>query len=196
MAVGWHDCTCNPAFRVTTGLWAAWCPSAGAPWAGCPSSFPTCGGLIHRWPRGKAVKWVQWFLDPIRIQARTATGVQLKDEKGDKKKGLRLEQTAPAEWVKSEGWDCIADHLEQDGLLQHVADMGGGQVSWTDNFHQWGKSLLATSNVAWKSGPLQMEDFTILFKELKTMGDAHKACGMTITLWAHLWIDHLPFAKP
>ena len=22
---------------------------------------------VHRWKRGKAVRWVQWFLDPIRI---------------------------------------------------------------------------------------------------------------------------------
>ena len=36
-----------------------------------------------------------------------------------------------------------------------------------------------------------MEDFTFLSRELKTMGDANKACGMSITLWAHLWIDHM-----
>ena len=35
---------------------------------------------FHRWSRGKVVKWVQWFLDPMRTQARTATGVQLEDE--------------------------------------------------------------------------------------------------------------------
>ena len=23
------------------------------------------------------------------------------------------------------------------------------------------------------------------------MGEAHKACEMNVTLWAHLWIDHL-----
>ena len=82
---------------------------------------------VHRWKRGKAVRWVQWFLDPIRIQARTATGVALEEERKDKKKvPLKIEQTAAAEWVKSEGWDTMCDHLEGEGLLQHVVDMGGG----------------------------------------------------------------------
>ena len=31
----------------------------------------------------------------------------------------------------------------------------------------------------------------ILQAELKKMGEAHKACEMNVTLWAHLWIDHL-----
>ena len=48
------------------------------------------------------MRWVQWFLDPIRIQARTATGVALEEERKDKKKvPLKIEQTAAAEWVKS-----------------------------------------------------------------------------------------------
>ena len=139
-----------------------------------------------------AVRWVQWFLDPIRIQARTATGVALEEERKDKKKvPLKIEQTAAAEWVKSEGWDTMCDHLEGEGLLQHVVDMGGVQVFWTDAFRQWGKSLLATSDVVWKSGPLQLPDMKILRTELKKMGEAHKACEMNVTLWAHLWIDHL-----
>ena len=147
---------------------------------------------MHRWKRGKAVRWVQWFLDPIRIQARTATGVALEEERKDKKKRpLKIEQTAAAEWVKSEGWDTMCDHLEGEGLLQHIVDMGGVQASWTDAFRQWGKSLLATSDVVWKSGPLQLPYMKILRTELKKMGEAHKACEMNVTLWAHLWNDHL-----
>ena len=93
---------------------------------------------VHRWKRGKGLRWVQWFLDPIRIQARTATGVALEDERKDKKKvPLKIEQTAAAKWVKSEGWDTMCDHVEGEGLLQHVVDMGGVQVSWTDAFRQW-----------------------------------------------------------
>ena len=74
------------------------------------------------------MRWVQWFLDPIRIQARTATGVALEEERKDKKKvPLKIEPTAAAEWVKSEGWDTMCDHLEGEGLLQHVVDMGGSR---------------------------------------------------------------------
>ena len=78
----------------------------------------------------------------------TTTGVHLEDEGRDKQKVLQVEQTTAAEWVKSEGWDVIAHHLEKDGLLQQIVDMGGAQVSWMDSFRQRGKSLLATSDVA------------------------------------------------
>ena len=147
---------------------------------------------VHRWKRGKALRWVQWLLDPIPIQARTATDVALEDERKDKKKvPLKIEQTAAAEWVKSEGCDTMCDHLEREGLLQHVVDMGEVQVSLTGASWQWGKSLLPTSDVVWKSGPLQLPDMKILRTELKKMGEAHKACEMNVGLPAHLWIDHL-----
>ena len=82
--------------------------------------------------------------DPTRLATRPC----IEDERKDKKKvPLKIEQTAAAEWVKSEGWDTMCDHREGEGLLQHVVDMGGVQVSWTDAFRQWGKSLLATSDV-------------------------------------------------
>ena len=42
------------------------------------------------------------------------------------KKALRLEQTAAAAWVKGQGWDCIADYLEGDILLQVPVQVGGG----------------------------------------------------------------------
>ena len=74
------------------------------------------------------MRWVQWFLDPIRIQARTATGLALEEERKDKKKvPLKIKQTASAEWVKTEGWDTMCDHLEGEDLLQHVVDMGGSR---------------------------------------------------------------------
>ena len=79
--------------------------------------------------------------------------------------GLRLEQTAVAQWVKSEGWDCIVHHLEQDGLLQHIVDMGGGA--------SFMEAMLPRSRV-----PCRWRIFTILSRELKKMGDAHKACGI------------------
>ena len=71
-----------------------------------------------------------WFLDSVPIQERTATAVALEEERKDKKKvPLKIEQTAAAEWVKSEGWYTMCDHLEGEGLLQHVVDMGGVRVS-------------------------------------------------------------------
>ena len=148
-------------------LWAAWRAPASAQWAFSPREQPPHGASVEE---GKGVRWVQWFLDPIRIQARTAAGVSLEDERKDKKKvPLKIEQTA-AEWVKSEGWDTMCDDLEGEGLLQHVVDMGGVQVSWTHAFRQWGKSLLATSDVVWKCGPLRWPDMKVLRTELKKWG--------------------------
>ena len=48
---------------------------------------------------------------------RMALAVQFEDECRDQKKVLRLEQTTSAEWVQIEGWDVIADHLREDGLV-------------------------------------------------------------------------------
>ena len=57
---------------------------------------------------------------------------------------------------------------------------GGVQVSRTDAFRQRRKSLLATSDAVWNSGPLQLPDMRILRTELKKMGEAHKACEMSV----------------
>ena len=116
--MGWHDCDCNSAFPTTRTTGDMVSNHVQGDIGKCTMGWvPLLTNMqrVHRWPRGKAVKSVQCFLDPIQIQARLATGVQLEDETGDKKKGLRLEHTAGTEWVKSDGWDCIADHLEQDG---------------------------------------------------------------------------------
>ena len=70
------------------------------------------------------------MLDLVRVDKARRTicscSVALEEERKDKKKvPLKIEQTAVAEWVKSEGWDTMCDHLEGEGLLQHVVDMGG-----------------------------------------------------------------------
>ena len=61
----------------------------------------------HGWTKGRALVWVQWFWDDIRVESRTATAADCEQEKVGKK-ALRLEQTAAAAWVKGQGWDCIA----------------------------------------------------------------------------------------
>ena len=68
---------------------------------------------------------MQWFWDDIRVESRTATAADCEQEKAGKKY-LRLEQTAAAAWVKRQGWDCIADSLKGDNLLQVPVQVGGG----------------------------------------------------------------------
>ena len=79
----------------------------------------------HGWTKGRALVWVQWFWDDIRVESRGATAADCEQEKVGKK-ALRMEQTAAAAWVKGQGWDCIADYLEGDNLLQVPVQVGGG----------------------------------------------------------------------
>ena len=39
-----------------------------------------------------------------------------------------------------------------------------------DSFRQWEKCLLVTSDVTWKSCPLQVKDFTVLCTEIEKNG--------------------------
>ena len=79
-------------------------------------------GLVkwHGWSKLRAHRWVQWFLDPIRVDSRTAIAEQCEVEGEAGSKALRLEQAVAALWLKKEGWDCMADHLRDAGLLQNM----------------------------------------------------------------------------
>ena len=84
-------------------------------------------GLMHhhggmKW---RALVWVQWFWDDIKVESRTATAADCEQEKVGNK-ALRLEQTAAGAWVKRQGSDCIADYFEGDNLLQVPVQVGGG----------------------------------------------------------------------
>ena len=70
---------------------------------------------------------MQWFWDDIssRVESRMATAADCEQEKLGKK-ALRLEQTATRAWVERQRWDCIADYLEGDNLLQVPLQVGGG----------------------------------------------------------------------
>ena len=38
---------------------------------------------------------------------------------------------------------------------------------------------------------LHLRDLNVLKGALSEMGSAHKACGLVVTVWAHLWVDHM-----
>ena len=48
-----------------------------------------------------------------------------------------------------------------------------------------------TCDLVWKEGRLDLRDMNVLRSALSEMGSAHKACGFVVTLWAHLWVDHM-----
>ena len=79
----------------------------------------------HGLAKGSALVWVPWFWDDIGIQCRTSTAADCEQEKGGKK-ALRLDQLTAGAWVKWQGWDCIADYLEGDKLLQVPVQVWGG----------------------------------------------------------------------
>ena len=71
-----------------------------------------CTGLYnalrdqHAFAEKRASEWVQFYLDPIRIRARTLT---VQDVVGEEREALHIEQSAAREWIKAQGWDCIPD---------------------------------------------------------------------------------------
>ena len=64
----------------------------------------------------RASEWVHFYLDPIRIRARIVTA---EDVVGGEREGVHIEQSAAGEWIKAQGWECIADELQNSNLLQH-----------------------------------------------------------------------------
>ena len=48
-----------------------------------------------------------------------------------------------------------------------------------------------TCDLVWEEGRLDLRDMNVLKGALSEMGSAHKACGFLVTLWAHLWVDHM-----
>ena len=105
------------------------------------------------------------------------------------KKSLRLQQTAAAAWVKGQGWDCIADYLEGENLLQVPVQVGG--VTMTASWRLWEEKFAVTCDLVWKEGRLDLRDMNVLKSALSEMGSAHKACGFVVTMWARLWVDHM-----
>ena len=89
---------------------------------------------------------MQWFWDDIRVETRTATAVDCEPQKMGKK-ALRLEQTAAAAWVKGQGWDCIANYLEGENLLQVPVQVGGVAMTWTACWRLWGEKFAVTCDL-------------------------------------------------
>ena len=153
-----------------------------------------CTGLYnalrdqHAFTEKRASEWVQFYLDPIRIQARTVTAQVVA---GEDREGLHIEQTAAGEWIKAQGWECIADELQNSNLLQHDIVHNGVRVPWGEGFRQWGVLLGRTANLVWETGFLTATKVNELRADLKVMGALHRALGLSISLWPHLWVDHM-----
>ena len=124
---------------------------------------------------------MQWFWDDIRVESRTATAADSEQEMVGKK-ALRLEQTTARAWVERQGWDCIADYLEGDNLLQVPVQVGAG---WTACWRLYGEKFVVTYDLVWKDGRLDLGDMNVLKGALSEVGSVHKACGFVVTLRAH-----------
>ena len=83
---------------------------------------------------------MQRFWDDMRVDSRTATAANCEQEKVGQK-ALRLEQTTAAAWVKPQGWDCVADYLEGDNLLQVPLRVGGVTMTCTACWRLCGEDL-------------------------------------------------------
>ena len=70
-----------------------------------------------------------------------------RDVVGEEREGVHIEQSAAREWIKAQGWDCIADELQNSNLLQHDIVHNGVRVPWGEGFRQWGVLLGKTANL-------------------------------------------------
>ena len=138
-----------------------------------------------------ATRWVQWYLDHVRRDAGTAQPGADSAGPTSTATELRLEQAAAAEWVKQQGWRCMAEELGKEGWLQHLVTVGDKQVTWVDAWCQWADALFFSCQVAWAKGPVTTTTVGELAAKLSHMALCHVACDCTVTLWAHLWIDHM-----
>ena len=64
-------------------------------------------------------------------------------------------------------------------------------MTWTACWRLWGEKFAVTCDLVWKEGRLDLRDMNVLRSALSEMGSAHKACGFVVTLWAHLWVNHM-----
>ena len=76
-----------------------------------------------------------------------------------------------------------------EGLLQRVVT---STESWLSVWRTWGEMLCKSAQIIAKKGPLQQRELEAVGEACQKLGAAHLQLGLLITLWMHLWVDHLP----
>ena len=82
-------------------------------------------------------------------------------------------------------------HCQNSNLLQHDIVHNGVRMPWGEGFRQWGVLLGKTANLVWEKGILTVTRVNELRADQKGMGAPHRALGLSINLWPHLWVDHM-----
>lgn len=144
----------------------------------------------HRWSHARARKWVQALLLPCRIASHSVAehDGRLESLHKKQKKDLAFEQSAALRWVKDRGWRDVATALRVADLLD--VPVSGAQ-SWVHGWEQWGKGLSDAADLIQRSAPMTARDLEVLKSALALQGAVHVSLGLTVTIWAHLWVDHL-----
>ena len=88
LAKGGDDISSSPSFKKTTKLWIPW----GAPF-GALLEQGVVKALMHHhgWGKGRALVWVQFFCDDIRMESHTATSAIF---------SKRMWEQMPCNWSK------------------------------------------------------------------------------------------------
>ena len=60
-----------------------------------------------------------------------------------------------------------------------------------EGFRQRGVLLGKTANLVWEKGFLTTTKVNEWKANLKVMGALHRSLGLSISLWPHLWVDHM-----
>ena len=64
-------------------------------------------------------------------------------------------------------------------------------MTWTACWRLCEEKTALICSPVWKEERLVFPDLNVLKGALSEMGSAHKPCGLVVTLWAHLWVDHM-----
>jgi hypothetical protein len=117
---------------------------------------------------------IQEILNMSRLQARTRTVGELDSETGKK---LRVEAGAAMHLMRKGEWKQLVDVLA--GTEYHAA------------VQQWFEAFAVTCGMAWQSAFFKPAELVAMERALTEMGRLHRSIDFKVTLWAHLWIDHM-----
>ena len=159
----------------------------------CRMVFAGVNGLIaaavaQGVARATAAKGVQAILDRSRLAARTATKNSLAGCAANEKGKVRVEAAAAVHFVKNGRYAVLLDWAREYGRLAGV-NCGGGL--WLTVCGDWWTAFARSGDFAWRSAHFSGAELRELRQVLETLGRAHRQLGFSVTLWTHLWVDHM-----
>ena len=132
---------------------------------------------------------MQRWLDVARIGSRSTSASSLNAKDANDGGKFRLEASAAVYWMQKKVWARLVDELVGlRGMAEHTVE--GGE-RWEDVCCRWWGAFLEACGIVWQTKMLSGKVLRLLFNSCQVMGVCHRLLGFKVTLWAHLWVDHM-----